>query len=325
MKVAVTGACGHIGNTLCKELLDRGYKIKALLLECEDVKQPGIEIVRGNLLNKESLVELCHGVDYVFHLAAIISVDKKDRELIYQTNVMGTQNVVDACKSENIKRLVHFSTIHTYNPHPLDQTLDETRSQLSHTDMMYEQSKLEGESIVKEAVKQGLDAVIIHPTAVFGPYDYKPSLLGQALIKIYNNDVPMLVPGGYDWVDVRDIATGAVEACLSGKKGDDYILSGKWVSLKDLSAKISKISNRKTPQLTVSFFIARIGIPFIQLWATIRKEHPLYTSDTIDILEESHQNISCKKAQKELGYTARPIEDSLRDTFDWFKQNGIIK
>lgn len=118
---------------------------------------------------------------------------------------------------------------------------------------------------------------------------------------------------------------GSVAACLKGKKGDDYILSGKWVSLKELSATIGKITKRKTPKLTVSFFMARIGIPFIQLWATIRKEHPLYTSDTIDILEESHQNISCKKAHKELGYTARPIEDSVRDTFNWFKQNGFIK
>lgn len=254
MKVAVTGACGHIGNNLCKELLVQGFEIKALLLECEELNGPGIEVVRGNLLDKASLLELCKGVDYVFHLAAIISIDKKDKELVYQTNVTGTQNVVDACKAENVKRLVHFSTIHTYNPHPLNEPLDETRSQLSHTDMMYEQSKLESEQIIKKAVSEGLDALTIHPTAVFGPNDYKPSLLGQALIKIYNNDIPMLVPGGYDWVDVRDIVNGSIAACLKGKKGDDYILSGKWISLKELSATIGKITNRKTPKLTVSFF-----------------------------------------------------------------------
>lgn len=325
MKVAVTGACGHIGNTLCKELLNQGYEIKALLLECEELKLPGIEVVRGNILDKASLVELCRGVDYVFHLAAIISIDKKDKELVYQTNVTGTQNVADVCKSEDVKRLVHFSTIHTYNPHPLDKLLDETRSQLSHTDMIYEQSKLESEQIIKKSVLEGLDAITIHPTAVFGPFDYKPSLLGQALIKIYNNNIPMLVPGGYDWVDVRDIVNGSIAACLKGKKGNDYILSGKWVSLKELSATIGQITNRRTPKFTVSFFMARIGIPFIQLWATIRKEHPLYTGDTIDILEESHQNISCKKAADEFEYLARPIEASLKDTFDWFKQNGMIE
>lgn len=325
MKVAVTGACGHIGNTLCKELLDQGYEIKALLLECEELNQPGIEVLRGNILDKKSLTKLCQGVDYVFHLAAMISIDKKDQELVYQTNVTGTQNIVDTCKSENVKRLVHFSTIHTYNPHPLDEPLDETRSQLSHTDMIYEQSKMEGENIVKKAIKEGLDAVIIHPTAVFGPNDYKPSLTGQALIKIYNNDLPMLVPGGYDWVDVRDIAKGTIAACLKGKKGEDYILSGRWVSLKDLSAKIGDIFNRKTPKRTASLFFARMGVPFIKIYAAIKKEHPLYTSDTIDILKLSHHNVSCKKAQKELGYTARPIEDSLLDTFDWFKQNGLIK
>ena len=326
MKVAVTGASGHIGNTLCKELLDQGYEIKALLLEDEnDLKQPEIEIIRGNLLNKESLVELCRDVDFVFHLAAKISIDKKEQDLVYQTNVLGTQNIVDVCMSENIKRFVHFSTIHTYNPHPLDETLDETRSQLNHTNMMYEQSKLEGENIVKEAVKHGLDAVIIHPTAVFGPYDYIPSLLGQALIKIVNDDLPMLVPGGYNWVDVRDIAIGTIAACTKGKKGEDYILSGKWMSLKDLSALIGSITNRKTPKRTVSFLLARIGIPFIRIWAILRNEHPLYTKDTIDILKESHQNISCEKAIAELDYFPRPLETSIKDTFDWFKQNGMIE
>jgi len=326
MKVAVTGASGHIGNNICTELLNQGYKIKALLLEDEeDLRQPEIEIIRGNILDKESLNELCKDVDYVFHLAAMISIDKKEQDLVYQTNVTGTQNIVDACKAESVNRLVHFSTIHTYNPHPLDEPLDETRSQLSHTDMMYEQSKLEGENIVKEAVNEGLDAVIIHPTAVFGPNDFIPSLLGQALIKIYNNNIPMLVPGGYNWVDVRDIAEGSIAACITGKKGEDYILSGQWISLKDLSALIGSITNKRTPRRIASFLLARIGIPFIQIYAALKNEHPLYTKDTIDILKESHQNISCKKAKEELKYSPRPLEVSIKETYDWFKHNGMIE
>ena len=324
MKVAVTGACGHIGNNLCKELLDQGFEVKALLLDCEELNQPEVEVIRGNVLNPDSLISLCSDVDYVFHLAAIISIDKKDQDLVYKVNVEGTKNIVDACKANNVKRLVHFSTIHTYNPHPLDEPLDETRSQLSHTDMMYEQSKLESELIIKKAISEGLDAVILHPTAVFGPNDHKPSLLGQALIKIYNNDIPMLVQGGYDWVDVRDIAKGTIDACKKGKKGEDYILSGKWMSLTDLSALIGSITNRKTPQKTASLFLARVGLPLIQFWATLRNEHPLYTKDTLDILKESHQDISCKKASDEFGYSPRPTEDSLKETFDWFKQNGMI-
>lgn len=325
MKVAVTGACGHIGNNLCKELIEQGFKVKALLLECETLNQPEVEIIRGNILDKESLYELSKDVDYLFHLAAIISVDKKDQDQVYQVNVEGTRNIVEVCKSQNVKRLVHFSTIHTYNPHPLDEPLDETRSQLRHTDMMYEQSKLEGENIVKKAISEGLDAVIIHPTAVYGPNDYKPSLLGQALIKIYNNEIPMLVKGGYDWVDVRDITKGTIEACKKGKKGEDYILSGNWMSLADLSALIGSLMNRKTPRKTASLLLAKIGLPFIQLWAKIRNEHPLYTKDTLNILKESHQNISCKKAAEEFEYSPRPTEVSLKDTFDWFKQNEMIE
>lgn len=325
MKVAVTGACGHIGNNLCKELLIRDFEVKALLLECEEMNQPEIEIIRGDILDKESLSTLCQDVDYVFHLAAIISVDKKKQDQVYQVNVEGTKNIVEVCKSQKVKRLVHFSTIHTYNPHPLDEPLDESRSQLSHTDMMYEQSKLESEQVVKEAVEEGLDAIILHPTAVFGPNDFKPSLLGQALIRLYNNDIPMLVQGGYDWVDVRDITTGAIDACKKGKKGEDYILSGKWMDLKSFSTLIGSITNRKTPQKTASLFLAKVGLPFIQLWAILRNEQPLYTKDMLDILKESHQNISCKKAKEEFEYSARPIELSLKETFDWFKQNGMIE
>lgn len=326
MKVAVTGASGHIGNTLCKELLSKGYEIKALLHDDEDdLRKPGIELIRGNILDKNSLVQLCREVDYVFHLAAKISIDKKEQDLVYQTNVKGTQNVVEVCKSEKVKRLIHFSTIHTYDPHPLEEELNETRSQLNHTKMIYEQSKLEGQNIVLNAAKDGLDAVIVQPTAIFGPNDFKPSLTGQALIKIYNNNLPMLVPGGYDWVDVRDVVNGAIAACTKGRKGEKYIFSGHWLSLKHLSTKIGVITNIKTPQRTASLLLAIIGIPFINVYAAIKNEHPLYTRDTIDILKLSHRNISCDKAKKELDYTSRPIEDSIKDTFEWYKKNGMVE
>ncbi|NOX47661.1 MAG: SDR family oxidoreductase [Chlorobi bacterium] len=325
MTFAVTGASGHIGNNLCKELVKRGHKVKALLYEdVDDLKMPGIELVRGDVTDKISLMDLCKGVDFVFHLAARIVIDENDRELVYRTNVLGTQNIIEVCKSEKVKRLIHFSTIHAFDPVPMDKMLDETRKQLKHTKMIYEQSKIEAENLVLKAMKEGLDAVIVYPTAIFGPNDFKPSLLGQALIRMYNNSLPMLVKGGYNWVDVRDVVDGAIAACMEGRKGEKYILSGHWMSLTDLSAKIGAITNRKTPRLTASYWLARIGIPFIQLYAKLKKEHPLYTNDMIDILKMSHQNISCEKAKNELGYHSRPIEESIRDTFNSFKQHGML-
>jgi len=325
MIFAVTGASGHIGNNLCKELVKRGHKVKALLYEdMDDLKRPGIELVNGDVTDKKSLVELCKGTDFVFHLAAQIALDKNDKGLVYQTNVVGTQNIIEACKSRNVKRLVHFSTIHTFDMVPMDEVLDESRQQLKHTKLIYEQTKIEAEKNIVNAIEEGLDAVIVYPTAIFGPNDFKPSLLGQALIRIYNNSLPMLVEGGYNWVDVRDVVDGSISACMIGKQGGKYILSGHWMSLTDLSAKIGAITNRKTPRLTAGFWLARIGIPFIQLYAKLKKEHPLYTNGMIDILKMSHQNISSAKAQNELGYHSRPIEESIGDTFDSFKQHGML-
>ncbi len=325
MIFAITGASGHIGNNLCKELVKRGHKVKALLYEdVDDLNQSGMELVKGDVTDKNSLMGLCHGADYVFHLAARIAIDEKDKDLVYQTNVQGTQNIIEVCKAVNVKRLVHFSTIHAYDPFPLDEVLDESRSQLKHTKMIYEQSKIEAENSVLNAMEEGLDAVIIHPTAVFGPNDFKPSLLGQALIKMYNNSLPMLVQGGYDWVDVRDVVDGAIAACMKGRKGEKYILSGNWMSLTDLSEKIGEITNRKTPRLTASFWLARIGVPFIQVYAKLKNEHPLYTNDMIDILKTSHRNISCNKAKNELGYQSRPLEESIRDTFSSYTQHGML-
>lgn len=325
MKVAITGASGHIGNCLTRELVKQGAEVKTLVHRIDsDLKDLNVELIKGDLLDPASLNILCTDVDYVFHLAARISIDEKDRNMVYRTNVDGTRNLVTACKNKNVKRLLHFSSIHAFKVHPLDEVLDETRPLVENSDIIYEQSKADGERVVLDAVHDGLDAVILNPTAVIGPYDYTGSYLGQALIKIYHNKLPMLVPGGYDWVDVRDIVNGTLSAIEKGRKGENYLLSGHYYNLKNLSEMVAKVSGKKTPRIIVPMLVARIGAPFIQLIAKLRNEDPLYTSESLDILVNSHQNISNTKAKDELGYSPRPLEETLRDTFSWYKQNALI-
>ncbi len=325
MKVAVTGASGHVGNCLIRKLIEKGSEVIVLRHDDEDdLKNMEVQIVEGNVLDKDSLNKLCHQADQVFHLAAKISIDEKEKELVYRTNVEGTKNVIAACNEQKIKRLIHFSSIHTLDPFPMGQTLDETRPMIADTHMIYEKSKKEGEKLVLEAAAKGLPAVILTPTAIIGPYDNKPSYLGQALIKIYSNKLPMLIGGGYDWVDVRDVVDGAISASEKGRPGERYILSGKWISLKDLSNMISQISHRKTPSFVAPSFLAHIGLPFIKLYADLKKEHPLYTRDALEILKNSNPFISSRKAQTELGYNPRPIEETLMDTFDYFKTKGFV-
>ncbi len=325
MKVAVTGASGHVGNCLCRMLIEKDHEITVLLHDDEnDFNNLNVRIVNGDVLNKNSLTKLCNQADVVYHLAAKIAIDETEKELVYRTNVEGTQNLIDVCRNEKVKRLVHFSSIHTLNPHPLDQPLDENRPLINDTRMIYEKSKTEGEKRVLEAASKGLPAVVLTPTAIIGPYDNKPSYLGQALIKIYTNKLPMLIGGGYDWVDVRDIADGAIKAAEKGRVGERYILSGTWLNLKDLSVMIGKISNRKTPSFVAPAFLAHIGLPFIKLYASIKNEHPLYTRDALEILKNSNPFISNQKARTELGYDPRPLAETLADTFEYYKAKGFI-
>jgi dihydroflavonol-4-reductase len=326
MKVAVTGASGHIGNCLVRELIKKKAEVRVLLHNSEnDIRKLNIEIIKGDMLNPVSLNRLCEDADVVYHLAAKIAIDKKELGLVYRTNVEGTQNLVNICLENKIKKFIHFSSIHALDAHPLDQVLDENRRLVDNTKMVYDRSKADSERIVLKAVESGLDAVILNPTAVIGPYDFKQSYLGQALLKIYLNKLPMLIPGGYDWVDVRDIVGAAIRASTKGRKGERYLLSGHWHSLKELSEMIERISGKKTPKTQAPLFIARLGIPFIKIYSVLRNEHPLYTSESLDILKNSHQNISFKKAEKELDYNPRPLEETLKDTFIWYQQNILIK
>ncbi len=326
MNIAITGASGHIGNCLWRALVREGHQVRALVHKIHiDNGREGLEEVPGDLMDADSLCRLFKGSEIVFHLAARIGIDRREKALVYRTNVEGTLNVAEACKRAGVRRLIHFSSIHALQSYPLDGILDEARPLVEGRGTAYELSKAEGERIVLAAANDSLEVVILNPTAVIGPYDEHHSYLGQAVIMLYNNTLPMLVPGGYDWVDVRDVVDGALSAITKGRSGERYLLPGAWVSLKELSCLIGSITGRKTPQRVVPGSVALIGLPFIQAWAQLSGRHPLYTRDSLTILRTSHPNISPAKAHKELGYFSRPLSETLADTFAWYQQKGILR
>ncbi len=324
MKVAVTGASGHIGNCLVRELKKQGAGIKVLVHNFRnDLDEMDIELIQGNLLEPESLITLCEGVDVVFHLAAQIAIENRSSVQVYETNVTGTKNMIKAAIYGRAKKFIHFSSIHAFKAESSDLILDESRSLIETNKTIYEFTKAEGEREVMKAVKEGLNAVILNPTAVIGPFDCRGSLVGQALLKIYQNKLPFLVSGGYNWVDVRDVVSASIQAIESGQKGEKYILSGEFCNLHDLSAMISKISGCKIPVI-VPVSLARLACPFFQIYSSITKKEPLYTYQSLDILLNSPINISNEKAKKELGYEPRPLEQTLKDTFNWYRENNFI-
>jgi len=341
MKIAVTGASGHVGSNLCRILIEEGHQVNVLVHQnTKSIEGLKLEQIKGDITDKEALMSLCKDVEVVFHLAAKISINSKANGRISKTNIEGTRNLIEACKAKNVRRLIHFSTIHAIDHNPYDLPLDETREMVMNSPIRYEETKAQGELLVQEAVKDGLDAVILNPTSIVGPYDFGPSLMGQALLKMYKNTLPVTIPfvvsqctgnkigslvqGGYNFVDVRDVCQAAIQAAERGKSGERYIVSGQYLSLTNLSKTIAEVTGAKTTSFTFPAWLAKMGVPFITIWAKMRNEAPLYTYESLNILKSVNKNISNQKARNELDYQPREIKDTINDTIHWFKENGFV-
>ena len=324
MRISVTGASGHIGNNLCRELIRRGHRVK-VLVHSFDQSLSGLEVekVAGNVLDKKGLNTLIMGADYVFHTAAIVSIGLSSKEKIFQTNIEGTRNVIDACFLHKTKRLVHFSSIHALKGSPPDQPLDETGPLAGDEAYYYNQSKARAETLLLEACNQGLNIVILNPSAVIGPFDFVPSLAGQMILKIATGKLPFLIKGGYHWVDVRDVVSAAINAMEMGRSSERYLLTSQWMSLSDIAKIICKEVNRKAPAI-VPGFLASAGLPFIQLFSKLSGKQALYTKESLNIVSHSPKLVNPQKALKELDFKPRPVQETLIDSLHWFKGNGSI-
>jgi dihydroflavonol-4-reductase len=326
MVIAVTGANGHVGINLCKKLLEQGHQVKALTHHHnQGIKELPVVMIKGDLLDKPSLLPLLTGVDIVFHLAAKISITGDPDGMVARINTEGTMNMLSMAMECKVKRFIHFSSIHAFQQQPQSEPLDESRPLVVDEGFAYDRSKAAGERAVMEAAKAGFDALVLSPTAIIGPADPEPSLIGNAVIDIYNNKIPSLVPGGYDWVDVRDIVDAAISAIEHGRTGEKYLLAGKWLSLQDFSALIGSISGRKTVSAVLPIWVARVGLPFIQLYSKLSGTKPLYTSESLTIISEGNRMISNGKARKDLNFNPRPLAETIKDFLTWLKENNIIK
>jgi dihydroflavonol-4-reductase len=327
MKVAVTGAAGHVGGNLVRALLKEGREVRALLHEDRRaIQNLPVEIAHVNILDPASVRAALKNVDVVYHLAARISVSGDDGGLVQKINMNGTRNVVEGCLSEGVRRLVHFSSIHAFNQCPSKVPLDESRPLVDGGGWVlpYDLAKARGERIVSEAVGRGLDAVIVNPTAILGPNDFKPSAMGEVLLMLFRETMPALVAGGFDWVDVRDVVSGAMAAEKKGGKGEKYLLSGQWLSFADLAKTVKETVGVDVPRFVSPIWLAKLGAPFSCFLARYRKRRPLYTVKSLRVLCESNRCISHEKASKELGYQPRPIAETIRDSYRWFQEAGML-
>jgi len=325
MSVLVIGAAGHVGGNLVRSLLAAGRHVRAAVYRDERALEGlDLERVRLDVLDPASLVRALEGIEVVYHLAAVIAIAGESEGRVEEVNVRGPRNVATACLDAGVRRLVHFSSIHAFEQLPLDRPLDETRGPPVGRDApTYDRTKAAGEREILAAVARGLDAVIVNPTSVLGPYDFKPSPMGDVLLRLGRGTIPALVPPGFDFVDVRDVVAGAFAAEERGRTGERYLLPGHYASFPALAALMQKASGRRPPRLVAPIWLARVGAPFLGAWCKVTGGRPLYTNESLSILSRSHADIRGDKAARELGFRARPLEETVRDTWDWFRAAGM--
>jgi dihydroflavonol-4-reductase len=148
--------------------------------------------------------------------------------------------------------------------------------------------------------------------------------MGQAIISLYRGKLPALIPGGFDWVDVRDVVQGAIQAAKRGRTGERYLLSGTWVTMREMAEIIAQISGIPKPKFTAPFWLARLGIPFIKIYSRLNNTSSLYTGESLSTLKHANKHISSQKAVAALDFQVRPLEETLRDTFAWYKEAGML-
>ncbi len=323
MTTLVTGASGHLGGNLVRALLAQGRTVRAMVYEdTRAIDGLEIERVKGDILTPDTLKAAFDGVDTAYHLAAGISVAGDPGGLMERLNVKGTRNVVAASLEAGIRRLVHFSSIHAFSANPVDGTIDETRARASGKGVIaYDRTKAMGEGEVQKGIEKGLDAVIVNPSGVIGRFDYKPSRMGEVILDLCRGTMPALVGAGFNWVDVRDVVEGAINAEKKGRRGENYLLTGHWVPFPELADVVAEASGRPRPKFVSPMWLARIGAPFVTSFSRITGKRPRYTSESLRVLC-NHRHISHQKATKELGYKPHPFKETITDTVNWFKKAG---
>jgi dihydroflavonol-4-reductase len=320
--ILVTGATGHIGNVLIRKLLRRKEKVRAMVMPHEDraaLKGLDVEIVEGDVLDVKSLRKAMQGVERVFHLAGMISILPGEDPIVRMVNLIGTRNVVEIAREMQVRRLIYTSSIHAIQ-RVEGRTIDETVPFDPLTTISsYDRSKAEASLAVLDAVRDGLDAVIVCPTGVIGPHDYRNSEMGSLFRDWMKNPINFLIKGAYDFVDVRDVADGQILASERGRKGESYILSGQKITLPEILRQIQKALGVVKYGIELPTRLAMFAARLAPFYSRVFGKRPRFTEYSIETVT-GNSTISNAKARRELGFKPRPLTQSIRETVLWLLQ-----
>lgn len=328
-KVIITGADGVLGNNLVRAFLKRDYEVSVFLLPSsktpDTLKGLNLNYFYGNILERKELFHAIKGHDYVVHAAASTAVYPARQEHVNTVNIDGTQNIIDAVLKYNIKRLIHVGTANSFGYGPIDKPGNETSPYKGFIyGLDYIDSKKKAQDLVLNATKEkGLNAVVVNPTFMIGPYDSKPSS-GSMIIALKKGKIPGFTKGAKNYIAVKDAAIAIVNAIDLGKNGECYILGNHNISFESAFKIFSKVigatpPKRKLPSKVVVMYGAINSFLADKLSFT-----PSVTRELAKISCEEQYYCSCK-AKNELKMPNTPIEIAVKECYDWFTENGYIK
>ena len=325
--ILVTGATGHVGNVLIRELLGRKQHVRALIYPGESTASLNgldIDMIEGDVLIPADVREAFAGVDYVYHLAGLISIGTDNDDLMRRVNVQGTRNVALAARESGVKRMVYVSSIHALTRPAHNVVIDETLPfDPDNPAGEYDRSKASASLIVQELAKSGLNAVIVCPTGIVGPHDYRLSEMGAAIVNWMKKKLHFMVEGWFDFVDVRDVVQGLIVACERGKIGETYLLSGTYIKMADFRNQVQSCTGIASPMIIVpggiAKLLARAAIRVLKYFGKKTAITP-YSIETV----QEKTTVSSLKAREHLDYSSRPIALTIRETVDWWKENAAF-
>lgn len=318
----ITGANGHLGSTIARALSRRGDQVRGLILPGQTgVPLPGVQYIQGDVRDPDTLLPLFEGLRgrkvFILHTAGVVDISDQVSPRTYAVNVVGTRNVLDLCRKFRVSRMVYVSSVHAIPEGDKSSVLHEV-SRFSPDAVVggYAKTKAEATQAVLDAVGSGdLDAVVVHPSGILGPYDRSGNHLVQLVSDYLRGKLPACVRGGYDFVDVRDVADGCLLALEKGARGQCYILSNRHYEIRDVLAMVRKLAGGRRLAV-LPHWMARAALPAIRLHAKRTKKRPLFTRYSLHTLL-SNDKFCHDKATAELGYRPRDLIQTLRDTISW--------
>lgn len=324
--IIVTGATGHIGNVLIRKLTERGEKVGIITNSSrhhESLKDLNYTLFEGDIRDLDFLRKVFSQAETVYHLAGLISIMPGTLKQLEAINLRGTLNVLQACKETGVKRLVYTSSTHTLKELPKGTPLTEiVETNLDIVDGDYAKSKIKATLAVFEAAKQGLDVVVVFPSGVIGPFDFKPSETGKRLLTFIKGYLRFHIDGMYNFVDVRDVANGLIAAMEKGVAGEGYILSGYSITVKEMFELSAKGLGKNRTTIPFPFGVAYSSAIVLENAARVLKFTPTFTTYALRVLR-SNPEISFEKAHNALGYQPRPLHESFVDIIKWFQGHPV--